>query len=336
MLSISIIGPDRCAILEVPDPAICKNYVRVKVHSAPMCTEFKSFASGELCDCLGHEAAGEVMEVAQPGRVKVGDRVAVMPQFPCGRCRLCVEGDYIHCEDTERPEDVCGTATGRATFAQYLIKQDWLLLPLPDDMSYDHGAMACCGLGPSFGAMQKMRVGAGETVLITGLGPVGLGGVINGVYRNARVIGVDANPYRANLAMELGASHVISPADPEALAQIRALTRDGCGVDKAMDCTAISAAQKLAVDAVRRRGHITFVGWGGHLELGNMVPSGLTLQGSWHWNLRDSAKMMRTISDNASQLDRLMTHRFPMSGVQQAMELQTTGQCGKVILQPWA
>ncbi|MEZ4664380.1 MAG: hypothetical protein R2911_43165 [Caldilineaceae bacterium] len=61
-------------------------------------------------------------------------------------------------------------------------------------------ALACCGLGPTFGAIQPARVNALDTVLITGLGPVGLGGVINGVYRE-RVIGVESNPWRAQLAL---------------------------------------------------------------------------------------------------------------------------------------
>ena len=63
--------------------------------------------------------------------------------------------------------------------AQYILKQDWLLMPIPDDVSYLHGAMACCGIGPSFGAMQSMDLSAFDTILITGLGPVGLGAIVN-------------------------------------------------------------------------------------------------------------------------------------------------------------
>lgn len=300
-----------------------------------MCTEYHGFVSGGATTCLGHEAAGEVVEVAQPGRVKVGDRVAVMPLYACGQCSLCLGGRYIHCEDGVDALQICGSETGTATYAQYLIKQDWMLLPLPDDVSYAHGSMACCGLGPTFGAMQHMKVDAYDTVLIAGLGPVGLGGVINGVYRGANVIGLESNPYRAQLALELGASAVVNPADPDALAQIKQLT-GGKGVDKAIDCTAAPAAQKFVTEATRRCGHVTFVGWGGGFETGNMVPQGLTLQGSWHWNSQDSAKMIQLIRACGTSIDKLVTHTFPMDQVQQAFELQTTGQCGKVLLQPWA
>jgi L-iditol 2-dehydrogenase len=75
---------------------------------------------------------------------------------------------------------------GDSTYAEFILKPSWLLPVIPEDISYNHGSMLCCGLGPTFGAMERMRVGAFDTVLITGMGPVGLGGVVNALYRNAR------------------------------------------------------------------------------------------------------------------------------------------------------
>ncbi len=334
MKQIAITGKKECAVLRMEEPSIKENFVKVKIHVAPMCTEFKSYLNGDISDRLGHEAAGEVVEVAQPGRVKVGDRVVVMPQYSCGKCDLCVDGDYIYCQDTLDPLKECDSKTGIATYSQYCVKQDWLLMPIPDEVSYEQASMACCGLGPSFGAMQNMNVSAFDTVLVAGMGPVGLGAVINGVMRNARVIALEGGGYRAELARKLGAEAVIDPADPDALDKIKSLT-NGRGVDKAIDCCAVPAAQAFLVKATRRRGHITFVGWGGHLELGNMIPDGLTLQGSWHWNLRDTPKMLKLINRSASLIDVMITHRFGMDDVKEAFELQATGRCGKVLLHPW-
>ena len=129
--------------------------------------------------------------------------------------------------------------------AQYLLKPDWLLPKIPDGVSYEHGGMACCGLGPSFGALQRMGVGAFDTLLVTGLGPVGLGGVINGKYRGARVIAVDSQPWRKDRAQALGADFVIDPSDKDALQQIVDLT-DGIGVDAAVDCSGAVAARRSA------------------------------------------------------------------------------------------
>ncbi|MEZ4672883.1 MAG: zinc-binding dehydrogenase [Caldilineaceae bacterium] len=338
MKKVIITGPQQAALVDVPDPTPRANWVVVKVQTAPMCTEYKSYVAGHPVDQLGHEAAGEVVAVAQPGRVRVGDRVVVMPTNACGQCALCLAGDYIHCESNLNFAAIHGTRDGSATYAQYLLKPDHLLVPIPDGITYEHAAMACCGLGPTFGAMQTMNVNTFDTVLITGLGPVGLGGVINGVARGARVIGVESNPYRAALARELGATAIIDPTDPDALAQLRALT-NGRGVDKAIDCSGIVAAHRLCIDAARRKGQVAFVGECSdatplHISP-DMIRKGLTLLGSWHDRMQDTGTSLALIDRVREQIDQLITHRFPLTAVQDAWAVQLTGQSAKVILLPW-
>lgn len=337
MKVVAITGKRKAELVEKPDPKPKREFALVKINVTPMCTEYKWFKEGNIIDSFGHEAAGEVVEIGQPGKVKVGDRVIVMPQYPCGKCSLCLTGDYIHCEHVLDLKEITDTGSGTATYAQYVLKQDWLLIPIPDGMSYEHASMACCGLGPTFGAMQLMKVDASDTVLIAGMGPVGLGGVINGVYRGARVIGIEPHPYRMKLAKELGAEVVIDPNNPDALRQIMDLT-EGIGADKAIDCAGVVSVQKLLIDATRRKGHIAFVAQAGELPIRitqDIVAKGLTLYGAWHWNLIDTPRMMEVISGSSALLDRLITHTFPMSKVQEAFELQITGNCGKVILYPW-
>ena len=339
MKQVSVTGKQRAGIETVPRPSARDNWVVVKVQVAPMCTEYKAFADGVNHPIFGHEAAGEVVEVAQPGRVKVGDRVVAMPMNACGKCALCLRGDYIHCQDGIDYVALHGSQAGCGTMAQYLLKQDWMLLPIPAGMSYEHAAMACCGLGPTFGAFQTLSVDAHDTVLITGLGPVGLGGVINARYRGARVIGVDSNAYRAELARELGAEAVINPLSDDALGQILRLTTGERGVDKAVDCSGVVAAHRLCIDATRRMGQVAFVGECSDdtpLRISpDMIRKGLTLRGSWHFNLADSPRMLEMIADIGGQLDKLITHRYSIDNIQSAWETQLSGQCGKVILQPW-
>jgi len=327
----AMFGDRKAGLVDKPDPTPKEDFVLVKVHVVPMCTEYKGFKAGREGDHFGHEAAGEVVEIAQPGQVKVGDRVVVQPQYACGRCWLCLIGEHIHCRNGRGPGE------GTATYAQYLLKQDWLCSPIPDDVSYEHASMACCGLGPTFGAMEQMQVDALDTVLITGLGPVGLGGVINASYRGARVIAVESQPYRANLAKELGAEVVLDPNDEDILKKIMELT-DGIGVDKAVDCSGASQAHRLMVDATRRKGQATFVGEGGEFPLAasrDMIRKGLILRGNWHYNLGGYPRLMKVIQESSDKLDKFISHSFPMSEVQKAWELQSTGNCGKVILYPW-
>ena len=339
MKRVRIRGEKQAGIEAVDGPRAKANWAVVKVKVAPMCTEYKAFAAGVGYAMLGHEAAGEVVEVAQPSRVKVGDRVVAMPLNACGGCRYCLDGDYIHCQDGIDFAALHGSETGLSTMAQYLLKQDWMLLPIPAGMSYEHASMACCGLGPTFGAMQNMRVDRHDTVLITGLGPVGLGGVINARYRGARVIGVDSNSYRAALALALGAEAVINPLDEDALDQALALSDRGRGVDKAIDCSGVVAAHRLCIDATRRKGAVAFVGECGEdtpLRISeDMIRKGLTLVGAWHFNLADTPRMMKMIGEIGGELDALITHRFAMDDIQAAWETQLSGNCGKVILKPW-
>lgn len=333
-----VAGKRQAALIDLPDPQAKADWVVVKVQTAPMCTEYKTFVQGDRVEYLGHEAAGEVVEVAQPGRVRVGDRVVVMPMPACGKCALCLAGEYIHCQNTIDFVALHGSRVGSATYAQYLLKADWLLVPIPADVSYDHGALACCGLGPTFGAMQRVGVNADDTVLITGLGPVGLGGVINGAYRGARVIGVESNRWRAQKALELGATAVIDPTDPDALPQLLALT-GGQGVEHAIDCSGVVAAHRLCIDGTRRKGTVSFVGESAAdtpLRISpDMIRKGLTLIGSWHYNRQDTPRMMQMIRKLGSKLEQLISHRFPLTQVQQAWELQLTGESAKVLLKPW-
>jgi len=337
MKQVIITGKHQCEIVDRPDPKASGDYVVVKNLAVPMCTEYKGYRGDWTSQNLGHEAAGEVVDVAQPGRVKVTDRVVVMPQDACGRCPLCLSGDYIHCQSPVNVLKATGNAAGTATYAQYLIKADWQLVPIPDGVSYDHAGMACCGLGPTFQAMQRMDVSGLDTVLVTGLGPVGLGGVINAACRGARVIGVESHPYRAALAKRLGAETVVDPSDKDALQHILDLT-GGRGADKAVDCSGSAQAQRLMIDAARRRGHVAFVGEAGDLVLrvsDDTIRKGLTLHGVWHYPLGDAPRIMEIIRRRPDLMDQLITHTFPMSRVRDAWQLQLTGACGKVVLHPW-
>ena len=305
MKTVGVIGPQKASLAEKPDPHSRGIFAVVKIRSAPTCTEYKAYRDGEKRDVLGHEAAGEVVEIDKSERVKVGDRVVAMPLYSCGRCELCLSGDYIYCRNKIDALAETGNAAGTATYAQYLIKQDWLLLPIPDDITYDQGSMACCGLGPTFGAMERMKVDAFDTLLITGMGPVGLGGVINGRYRGARVIAVEPHPFRRKLAGELGAHEVLDPSDREIREAVMDLT-GGRGVDKAIDCSGTAGAQRLLIDTVKARGRVSFVGEGGELTIkvsADMIRKGIELIGNWHYNLTAYPRLMKVIRSSLEKLD---------------------------------
>ena len=331
-----VTGEREATIVDQPDPCIKAPFVKVKIYAALMCTEVHAYANGNVSDCLGHEAAGEVVAAEAGSKVAVGDRVVVMPQYGCGACELCVSGEHIHCQHSIDPYAYCDSSSGRATYAQYCIKQDWLCLPIPADISYGHASMAYCGLGPTFNAMQKMQVNALDTVLISGLGAVGLGGAVNAIARGARVLALESQPFRAELARSIGVEVVINPNDPDKLQQIRELT-GGHGADKSVEASSAESAPAFLVEATRARGQITSVGWGGPIRAAVLVGKGQSFHGAWHWNhLVDAEAMFRTIRTSKSLLGKTISHTFPMTRIKEAWELQLTGERGKIILHPWA
>lgn len=329
MKQAAIVSVAQACLTDKEKPVLREGWALVKIEAAPMCAEYKGFLSGDVNDCLGHEAAGLVVEAAPGSKVSVGDRVVVMPQFPCGECDYCLSGSYIHCENTLNCQS--------ATMAQYIAKPSWLLPKIPDGLSYELASLACCGLGASFGALEKMQVDAFSTVIITGLGPVGLGAVINAKYRGARVIAVEMNEYRIQLAKEMGADEIVDPRDEQAVQKIKALT-GGRGPDCGVDCSGTVAAHRLLIDSVRRLGKVAFVGECSHetpIHISqDMIRKGLTLMGSWHYNLKDFPKLMKVIQ-HSPLVEKLISHIIPMSEIQRAFEVSASQQSAKIILKPW-
>jgi threonine dehydrogenase-like Zn-dependent dehydrogenase len=135
----------------------------------------------------------------------------------------------------------------------------------------------------------------------------------------------------------LGADVVIDPQDDRALEQVRDLT-GGRGADKALDCAGVVAAQRFCIDATRRKGQVAFVGeCSAELKITvspDMIRKGLTVRGSWHYNLSLFPRIMQVVKESPVVKD-LISHVLPMSRVQQAFELSASRQCAKIILRPW-
>lgn len=342
MKTVKITGPRSCRLVDKAMPSIRRSYVLVKVHVAAMCNEYVAYQHLQFLernrpDSLGHEIAGEVVAAPDSSSVPVGTRVVALCGFPCGRCRPCRRGYYAHCDRTEDPREVCGSESGECGFAQYAIKPDWMLVPIPDSLSYEHASMACCGLGPTFGAMQRMGVGPGSTVLVTGIGAVGLGGVVNAKHRGATVIAVGRSPYRARLAARLGCDVVLNPGEDDVVPAVRELT-GGRGADFAIECSGQPDYQRFAVDGVGRLGTVAFLAEPGELRVRvdqDLVQRGVTLLGSLDINRHEAIRLLEVIKTEPGRLDTYITHRYPLGAVAEAFERQIRRECGKIVLYPW-
>lgn len=337
MKQAAISGKREIEFVEMHDPKPKADWALVKIHASALCTEYKSYVAGQLNPIIGHEGAGEIAAVTQPGPVDVGDRVVVLPQFSCGKCALCMAGDYIYCEDSYDFKAFNGSLSGKGTLAHYALKPGWLLPKIPDNVSYTRATMAIDGIGASFGGLQAIGVNSLDTVLVTGLGPVGLGAIVNARYRNARVIGVEPAPWRADRGRQMGAAAVLDPRTPDILDKILALT-DGRGVNCSVDCSGSPIAERLCIDATRRRGRVAFVGESGDDLMirvsRDMIRKGLTVVGSWLYNRADYPKVMQVIEESPL-IDLLISHKMPMSQLKEAFEILARSESGKIVVDPW-
>ncbi len=323
-----VMSRQKVEIEHVPDPAPRDDWVVVKIMASPICGSDRHTFLADQPARGGHEGSGEVVAVDKPERLKVGDRVSLGPLAGCRRCALCRSGDYIHCLDQPQVGP---------HFAEYTLAQEFVTPPLPDDVDFDVGSLAGCALGPTLGALHRMDTGPGHTVLVTGLGPVGLGAVVNATFHGARVIAVEPGAWRRDRAVELGAETVINPADGDPLEAIADLT-DGLGPDHAIDCSGKTPGERLCIDAVRRRGKVAFCGENpDEIPLGpsrDMIRKGIDLIGGWHFNLNLYPEMFRVLRESPV-VAKLISHRFAFDRAQEAFETFFSGHAAKVLLKPW-
>jgi threonine dehydrogenase-like Zn-dependent dehydrogenase len=190
-----------------------------------------------------------------------------------------------------------------------------------------------CGFGTVYEGLQKIGISGNDAVLITGLGPVGLAaGALCRKLGARKIIGIDVIPERVTLARGLGVCDEALPAGPDNVAEVRKLT-GGCGVERAVDCSANDAARATAIRATRKWGRIVFLGEGGKVEFNpspDIIHDQKTIFGSWvtsTWLMEELVE--RLVHWNLHPAD-LVTHRFPLDDAGDAYALMAGGRCGKV------
>jgi threonine dehydrogenase-like Zn-dependent dehydrogenase len=190
--------------------------------------------------------------------------VAVYHISGCGVCNDCRRGYMISCTSARYRRAYGWQRDGG--MADYLLAEEKDLIALPDELSYADGAQVACGFGTVYEGLAKIGVSGADTVLITGLGPVGLAtGALCRKLGAEKIIGIDVIEERLKLAAGLGLCDAVLPAGPDNVAQVRELT-GGRGVERAVDCSANSAARVTAIRATRKWGRIVFLGEGGAIE----------------------------------------------------------------------
>ena len=232
---------------------------------------------------LGHESAGVVEQVgSEVSYVKPGDHVITCLSVFCGTCENCTGGRPNLCLNTEvklppgkaerfvweKPEQL-HTFTNLSSFAEQMLVHENAVVKIRADMPLDRAAMIGCGVITGFGAaVHTAAVKMGETVAVIGCGGVGMA-AINGAYvaGAARVIAVDTNPVKLQLATKLGATDLVNPNDGDPVERAMELTKGG--VHHAIECLGLKETAEQSFRMLAIGGTATLVG---------MVPFGQKIE----------------------------------------------------------
>ncbi len=282
---------------------------------------------------LGHEYAGEVVAVGDKVRhLKPGDRVAVDPNIYCGSCHFCRIGKKQHCENL-----VAIGVNFDGGFAQYssvLADQAYLLSP---DVSFEAGAMAeplaCCIHG-----IDLAKIRQGDTVCVIGGGPIGLLMVQLAKLSGASMV-ILSEPIamRREIGLQLGADYTIDPINEDVCGCIRGFTGVD-GVDVVIECVGRTVATKQAFDIAKRGATVllfsvpnlnaTF-----ELPLFDVFKKELKIIGSFI-NPDTHKRAVDLINANKINTNLIITHRFPVTQLEDAIKAQMDSSSIKVIVTP--
>jgi threonine 3-dehydrogenase len=328
-------------LVDVPVPEPGPGQVRIRVAYASICGtdvhiwQWNDWARGRvrrLPLTLGHECAGTVEALGSHVEgIEVGQRVAVETHLPCGRCLPCRTGKAHVCTRVE----ILGVDRD-GVFADYVVVPAANVWPLPPGLPFEIASL----LEPFGNSVHTALTWplTAQTVLVTGLGPTGLGSAAVARAAGASlVVGLDPVEERRALALRMGAHQVADPFDPQ-VGEILASLAGPDGFDVCLETSGSGQAWSLALDALRHGGSMALLGlpsdpvaldWSERVIL-----RGISLQGVAGRRLWDTwYAATRLVVGGLVDLRAMVTHRFPLEDLARAMEVAGSGHGGKVLLE---
>jgi alcohol dehydrogenase len=326
-------GPGTKAWEDVPDPVITEpTDAIVRMETTTICGTDLHILKGDVPAVtdgriLGHEGVGVVTEVGDGcTQVKVGDRVIVSCISKCMTCDYCRAGLTSHCQTLGGIGWVFGHLID-GTQAEYVRVPfaDNGLIPLPEGVSDEQGTMLSDILptGYEIGVLNG-AVKQGDVVAVVGVGPVGLAAVMTAAAQGAaKVIAVDANKFRLEESRGFGATDTvdISTGD-DPVAALRSLSKDGLGVDVAIEAVGLPVTFGTALDSIRPGGRVANVGVHG-------APVQFPIDRDWINNITITTGLVNATTApelldkiTAGEIDpaKFVTHRFTFDEFMEAYD----------------
>ena len=301
---------------------------------------------------LGHEPAGIVEAVgSEVTEIAVGDHVIGCLNAWCGNCEYCLTGRPHLCLPAiiaRGPEQTARLSKDGApiiqfalsSFAEYMLTHERSLVKIRDDMPLDRAALIGCGVTTGIGAaLRTARVEPGATTAIIGCGGVGLSALQGCRIAGAgRVIAVDNQPWKLELAQSLGATDTVNAAEGDPVAQLMELT--GGGVDYAFECIGLKPTIEQAVAMAKKGGAAVLVGVLPVTEKVELSAADITLSekrvlGSFMGSnafRRDMPQYVDFYLDGRLQLDEMISKRIPLDEINPAFDAMRAGEVARSVI----
>lgn len=322
---------------DIPEPETGLNEVKIKIHKTSICgTDLHIYNWDEWSQAtipvpmtIGHEFVGHIVEVGDNIKgYKIGDLVSGEGHIVCGQCRNCLAGRRHLCINTS------GVGVNRAgAFAEYLVipaANVWLADPkISEDI-----LSAFDPLGNAVHTALSFDL-VGEDVLITGAGPIGIMATKVAKQAGARhVVVTDINPYRLNLAKEMGATLTVDVKTESIKDAMKTLgMREGFDVGLEMSGNAKAFNDMLEV--MEHGGKIAMLGIQGPdttIDWNKVVFNGLTIKGIYGREMYETWYKMTSMIQSGLDIEPIITHRYHYTEFEKGFAAMQSGESGKVVL----
>ena len=335
MKAVVIHGKEDFRFEDVPEPKAGEEEVIVKIGRVGICTgadpkiyHGKAYFSQVVYDnapiIAGHEFVGEVVELGPGAKekygLKVGDKAIAEIIIPCRKCYYCKRGRYNLCS-APRVTGILGTDGGWAEFMKF--PKGSIVWKVPNDLPWE-SAVTIEPLGCATHGVERANIQFGDTVVLIGVGPIGLLMLQAARLKNPMLImAMDPDEYRLNVAKELGADIVLNPMKEDVVKKVKDIT-DGLGCDVVLETSGNPKAVEQAVDMLRSAGRMMEIGvFAEKASIDFTIISDmkeLEIVGS-HLGAYAYPPAIKYLSQGLIKTDKIVTHNFPLKDWRKAIEV---------------
>ncbi|MHB8566153.1 MAG: alcohol dehydrogenase catalytic domain-containing protein [Nitrososphaerales archaeon] len=319
-------------------PRLEKGEVLVRIRACGVCHTDIHFAieglikPGKVPQTLGHEPAGEIVEVAEDVLdYKKGDRVLIHFYWNCRACRFCLAGRESLCDNVKT-----FGFTIDGGYAEYAKAPAFKLVRIPDNLTFDAGILVDSGATALHAIKTVGGIRLGETVLIIGSGGVGTSLIQVAKLSGATVIAVDSIDEKLELASDLGADYTINSKKSKIFSEVMRLTA-GAGADAAFETVSFKETMDDSYNSLRKGGRLVFLGYqpGVNFETHplTLVLGEKAILGSRASSRSDLEEAVNLASQGKLKIP--VTARFKLEQVNEALQMLARGEIkGRAVIEP--